>query len=49
MTAPRLPTLRNSRLTYGPNWPSYRTDNDSGSRYHYSETSGAWIFSCGPE
>ena len=45
----KFPPLRNSHLTYGPQWPRHRTDNDTGSRYIFSEASNAWIFSCGPE
>lgn len=45
----KMPSLRNSHLTYGPKWPGYRTDNDSGNRYRYDEVIGAWIFSVGPE
>ena len=43
----KLPYLPGSALTYGPKWPTYRTVD--GNRYHYSETTGQWIFSCGPE
>jgi len=46
--APPKPPFR-SFLTYGPKWPYYRTNADTGNRYRWCEDAKTWLFSAGPE
>jgi len=45
MNRPPFPSF----LTYGPRWPNYRTNGQTGDRYRWSDISDAWLWSVGPE